>query len=74
MDKIYDNLFVNIVISNKKVRKTYLEAKFQDSEGTLFHPTFKVLVNKVYLEFWNFASRYHFSTYKLFIYNQNDVP
>ena len=39
------------------VQKCYLEAKFQNSEGTLFSPIFKVEENKVPSEYWNFASK-----------------
>ena len=45
------------MIDNRKVQKTYLEAKFWNSEGTLFYETFKIEENKVPLESQNFASR-----------------
>ena len=42
----------------KVAKKTNLEAKFQDSEDTLFYETLKVSVNKVPLEYqFSFSKR-----------------
>ena len=53
---IYVNPLIRVInkkssIYNKMVRKCYLEAKFQNSEGTLFSPIFKVEENKVPSEY-----------------------
>ena len=44
----------------KVAKKTYVGAIFLDSEGTLFSETFKVLVNKVHLEYQFSSSKYVF--------------
>jgi len=53
---IYVNPLIRVInkkssIYNKMVQKCYLEAKFQNSEGTLVSPIFKVKENKVPSEY-----------------------
>ena len=42
---------MKLIIDNKKVQRTYIEAKFWNSEGTLLYETFRIEVNKVPSEY-----------------------
>ena len=48
---------IKLIIDNKKVQKTFLEAQFLNCKGNIYFDTFKIEVNKVPSEFPNFASR-----------------